>query len=280
MFRLLHRFGESVLGLPKQVTVPAAPGCLFFPPQPLENWVEQTKLHKDLVKTSVKDITPLDSVSNVSAKQKSGKSSSCSSQASSYASSATSIRLKEEANRAVLVAKAAALKEKQALALKEAQLKVDKEQLEIETELAASAARLKIYADYESPQQQLGAAAMSQSVQQYDDGQHRYETSPPRLKYQNRPVLPTNAPAAKPKVRADQRPNSTLAAEPLQQNDTSELYRVMKRQTDITELLVRNQQLSRLPQRDIPLFHGDPLEFRSFLKAFDHAIDSRTDSLT
>lgn len=36
MFRLLHRFGEPVLGLPKQVIVPAVPGCLFFPPQSLE----------------------------------------------------------------------------------------------------------------------------------------------------------------------------------------------------------------------------------------------------
>lgn len=56
-----------------------------------ESWVEETKLHKDLLKTSVKDITPMDSVSNVFAKQISGKSSSRSSQASSYASSVTSI---------------------------------------------------------------------------------------------------------------------------------------------------------------------------------------------
>lgn len=55
--------------------------------------------------------------------------------------------------------------------LKESQLKADKEQLEIETELAASAARLKIYADYESPQQQRSATAASQSVHQDDDDQ-------------------------------------------------------------------------------------------------------------
>lgn len=61
-------------------------------------------------------------------------------------------------------------------------------------------------------------------------------------------------------------------------NDTSELQKVMKRQTDITAMLVKNQQMSCLPQRDIPLFHGDPLEFRSFMKAFKHSFDSRADS--
>lgn len=92
-------------------------------------------------------------------------------------------------------------------------------------------------------------------------------------------MISTNPPATTLKVRADQRPSSTPADEPWHQNsDTNELYRVMKRQTDITELLVKDQWLSCLPQRDIPLFHGDPLEFRSFIKAFDHAIDSRTDN--
>ncbi len=243
-------------------------------------WVEEMKCFTALLKTSEKDITPLDSVSNVSAKQRSGRSSSRRSLASSCASSASTVRLREEANRAALMAKAAALKEKQALALKEAQLKMDKEQLEIETELAASAARLKIYAEYELPQQQRGAAATSHSISHIvEGGQHKYETSPHRLQYQERTVLSTSDPATKPKVHVSQRAHITPAAQPLQQDaDTSELYRVMKRQTDITELLVRNQQMSRLPQRDIPLFHGDPLEFRSFLKAFDHAIVSRTDS--
>lgn len=217
----------------------------------------------------------MDSVSNVSAKQRSGRSSGRSSSVRSSVSSATSARLREEANRAALVAKAAALKAKQALALKEAQLTVDKEQLEIETELAASNARIKVYAEYESPQQQVNIATMLNAIMQDDDeGQTRTGTSPSKLKYQKTTVPLTNS--LIPKVRVDWRPNSVPSAESLH-NDTKELCRVMKRQTDITELLVKNQQLSRLPQRDIPLFHGDPLEFRSFLKAFEHTIDSRAE---
>lgn len=253
----------------------------------VENWIAEVKLREDLKETSEKDISPMDSVSNVSAKLRTAKSSRCSSHTSSAASSATAIRLKEEAKRAALIAKASSLKEKQALDLKEAQLKADKEQLEIETELAASAARLKIYANYESPQQKCSATATPQAVQQDDDDDghlryetsNRYETSAPRLKYRDRSLISTNPPATKPKVRADQRQSFAPAVEAQQQNtDTNELYKVMKRQTDITELLVKNQRLSCLPQRDIPLFHGDPLEFRPFIKAFDHAIHSRTEN--
>ena len=123
-------------------------------------WIEETKLHKELRDTCNKNVTSMDSVSNVSAKQRSDRSSGRSS-SQSFVSSATSARLREEANRTTLVAKAAALKEKQALALKEAQLAADKEQLEIETELAASNARIKVYAEFESPQQQVSLAAKS-----------------------------------------------------------------------------------------------------------------------
>ena len=57
-----------------------------------------------------------------------------------------------------------------------------------------------------------------------------------------------------------------------------QMYNMMQRQTDITELFARNQQLFRLPKRDVPVFQGDPLEFRSFIRAFIHAIDSRAES--
>lgn len=58
------------------------------------------------------------------------------------------------------------------------------------------------------------------------------------------------------------------------------MYQPMQRQTDITELLAKNQQLFRLPQKDVPVFHGDPLEYRSFMRAFIHAIDEGDDSST
>lgn len=52
----------------------------------------------------------------------------------------------------------------------------------------------------------------------------------------------------------------------------------MKRQTSITEMLVKHQQSAHLPQGDVTVFCGDPLEFRSFMKAFEHVMDSKTDN--
>lgn len=260
---------------------PKASNCQDFM-EKTKKWIEETKKHEDLIKAGDSDVTPMDSVSNVSpTKQKSGRSSSRSSSVSSSISSATSARLREEANRAALVAKAAALKERQALALKEAQLKAEKEQLDVETELAACTARLKVYTEYESPRQG-GFDAVSNASKnaglQDDEDQTKHGASSCRLKNQET-VHPTKSMGAKPKAYAAHRSNSVpAAAPPHQDTNTKELCRVMERQTDITEMLVKGQQWSRLPQRDIPLFHGDPLEFRSFLKAFDHAIDSRAES--
>lgn len=52
----------------------------------------------------------------------------------------------------------------------------------------------------------------------------------------------------------------------------------MKHQTDITEMLVKHQQLACLSQQDIPVPCGDPLDCTLFLKAFEHIVDSKTDN--
>ncbi|KAL6471710.1 hypothetical protein MHYP_G00203600 [Metynnis hypsauchen] len=43
-------------------------------------------------------------------------------------------------------------------------------------------------------------------------------------------------------------------------------------------MLITQQSLSQLPRRDIPVFTGDPFTYRSFIRTFEHAIDSKTDS--
>ena len=68
-------------------------------------------------------------------------SQSIGSKSGSGSNSASSARLREEAKRAALEAKAAIFKGKQALALKEVQLKAEKE-LELNTALAVSNAKI------------------------------------------------------------------------------------------------------------------------------------------
>ncbi len=45
-------------------------------------------------------------------------------------------------------------------------------------------------------------------------------------------------------------------------NHTDNLVTVMQRQNDITESLIKQQRLSTLPSPNIPVFKGDPLEYR------------------
>ena len=222
-------------------------------------WIEETKLKMSLQETLEKDVSPSESASNMTNSRRSSKSGSV----KTVRSAASAARLKEEANRAALIAKAASLKGRQALELKEAQLRAEKEQLEVETALAISAAKIKVYKENESP--------TTSDIRGYVPS--AFKSRP-----DSAPVLLT--PVVKPKVpNTQQRVKSSPAGQPMpQNNDTSEFCRVMHRQTELTELIVKNQQLSRLPKRDVPVFHGDPLEFKTFIRAFEHAIDSRAES--
>ncbi len=46
---------------------------------------------------------------------------------------------------------------------------------------------------------------------------------------------------------------------------TDSLHEVLHRQNKVTEMLIKQQNLSQLPQRDISTFTGDPLIYRSFI---------------
>lgn len=63
-----------------------------------------------------------------------------------------------------------------------------------------------------------------------------------------------------------------------QGNRNDDILTVMHRQNVITELLVRQQQLSQLPTKDISVFQGDALQYKSFIRAFEHAIEQKTDN--
>lgn len=56
------------------------------------------------------------------------------------------------------------------------------------------------------------------------------------------------------------------------------VFDIMKRQNEITTLLIQQQQRSSLPKRDIQVFDGDPLQFHSFVRAFENAVGSKSDS--
>lgn len=44
------------------------------------------------------------------------------------------------------------------------------------------------------------------------------------------------------------------------------------------DFLVKQQSLTTLPPQKIPIFKGDPLEYRLFIRAFEHGVEDQTDS--
>jgi hypothetical protein len=53
---------------------------------------------------------------------------------------------------------------------------------------------------------------------------------------------------------------------------------IFKKQNEITESLLKQSLKSTLPTREISIFRGDPLEYRLFIRAFEHGVVDKSDS--
>ena len=51
---------------------------------------------------------------------------------------------------------------------------------------------------------------------------------------------------------------------------------IMRKQNEITTLLMQQQCLSALPKREIPIFDGNPLKYHTFIKAFENGVERNT----
>lgn len=61
-------------------------------------------------------------------------------------------------------------------------------------------------------------------------------------------------------------------------DDDNEVLGIMKKQNEITTLLIQQQCLAALPKREIPLFDGDPLKYHTFIKAFENGVERNTNN--
>ncbi len=96
------------------------------------------------------DVTPQDSASQISVNRSESKQKHDSDiDSRSISSSVLSACAREETKRAALLARAASLKKKQQLEIEKMQLRAKMEELEIETVLAESNAKLKVLKEYE-----------------------------------------------------------------------------------------------------------------------------------
>lgn len=182
----------------------------------------------------------------------------------SQVSTASSVRLKAEMERATLHAQATALKQKQELERQEAELKAKREQLDLQTAIAASDAKLKVLKNFEnersshvSPAYPMtidsGFIPLSVSQTPVTNTENGYGEFMP---LQNHPI---GTQQSRVDFAADEQAFETLCT-------------VMTRQNNITELMVKQQKMMTLPPLDIPTFSGDPLDYNTFVSAFEHGV--------
>ena len=270
----------------------------------VNKWLEKTDIPKpggneDRDESEVK---PSDSISNIETNV-SGKKSSLKSYGSSRSgkSSTASARIQAEAERAALEARAAALKEKHTLEEQTEELRRRREKLELHTEMAATAAKLAVLS---SPSLRALSNTQSNGMQSYfEKGEKIKETAttlnPKAKEYQHtcmdsqfQPFTKQHATqecynnqdvqlremATHGKVISDpQFTNSNVIQSqiPLQGTDeTSELYNLLQRQNEISAMLIQQQASHLLPPREIPFFDGDPLQYKTFIRAFEHCVEN------
>ncbi len=244
-----------------------------------QQFIEDTnKWIADVLKDEEDDIRPHDSVSKANS-------------VVSQTSSTTSAILRIKAEREALLAKAAAMKKREAIEQEETRLRIRKEQLELETELAASDAKLKVYKEFEDFHEFKRDLSELPSGPRFEPlmcRQEKHDVDDHVCRGAGKTSLTFNAKPATEVGASDRRKSSSRfdavsSTSHLNHHDrtdlsTDSLHEVLQRQNEVTEMLIKQQNLSQLPQRDISTFTGDPLTYRSFIRAFEHAIDSKTDS--
>ena len=222
-----------------------------------ESLIKEAQLRIEEATECNEAVQPSDSISSgsfPSVKQRSKASSVHSSRASS---SASSTRLKTELERAALIDKASTLKKRQSLEEQEAKLKREKEELEIQTALAASDAKIKILDEFEGLRVSSRASSHD-GKSSYVNVQHSSLVD--RRTMQGRNIQPKH-----------QLPAAATGQTQAQVPETLQ---------GVTEMLTKQQRLATLPRQSIPVFKGDPLEYLLFKRAFEHGVENKTDSNT
>ena len=190
----------------------------------------------------------------------------------SLVSSVSSARLKEATRIAELQAEAATLEKKQLLDQKKFELKQEEARINLETEIAKAKAKDRVLADMES----------KRSV---DDGTHRM----PSLK------LPSFFEKCDDWLRAKDNYGETKTEIKTQtgevefkpprdrsspKNSSGEIVRdfidLQMQQKEMMKLIHVQQQRSTLPNLQVPVFHGDPLEYQTFIHAFESLVEAKT----
>ncbi len=54
------------------------------------------------------------------------------------------------------------------------------------------------------------------------------------------------------------------------------MHTLLKQQTDLTEMFLKQQSMALLPTREVSVYNGDPMSFITFMQAFEYNIGNKT----
>ncbi|XP_068734645.1 uncharacterized protein [Montipora capricornis] len=234
----------------------------------VNGWIAQAE-HRLLVSAFDVDseVNSEDSVSRVDSPLRSGSSrhSSRLSSRTSRAASVEAARVKEAARFAELEAEKAMLEKRQVLEERKFRLSQEEVRLNLEVEIAKSAAKGQALAGIFTPPGQPPVHPFSQEpeymlARQLRESTLRDTTGPP--------VVDTDFSTDPDYLQ--------LEAVTLQRQQIA----LQAQQNRIVELLAVNQNKTELPQPRVLIFDGNPVDYRSFIRAFENLIQSRTCSST
>ena len=225
------------------------------------------------------DVKPNDSIScagTPTPSRRSRHSSSVSSRGS-HTSSVALARAKEAARAAELKAEIAMLEKRQALEEKKFRLQQEESRLNLEAEIAKTSAKERAFAALTTPS--LSQLKPVKLEPRFDDKDFSYAplVEKPAVEKLNYADQDFQSPSSLcgPLVRLE-KPTTD-------QDLQRETIALQRRQTDlqhqqnrIVEMLAHNQNRSKLPQPRVPVFDGNPMEYRTFISAFESLVETRT----
>lgn len=246
-------------------------------------------------------IQPEDSISNVlSVRASSVKSRTT---GISKISATSAARINAEAERAALLKRSEALKRKHHIEAQEERLRREKEQLELETDLAATTARLQVlevnssqrgsrrsdgmnsYLERSKAQRSIGLDPLAKAFVPPENDVHA-APDPASVfrpkqgfaeRMYGRPFGP-EAPYQEVQTANGRQMGHILNSQTQSGNNQNDMVGIMQKQNEITAQLVQQNISSVLPPRNLQIFDGDPLQYKSFIRAFENVVEKKTNN--
>ena len=245
-------------------------------------------------------LEPEDSVSNAGSYSASRVSRRSSAGSRSSARSVSSARAKAAARKAILEAEAAALSKLNELQEEELRLIQRKRELKFRTDIAKAKAEEQVYAEVEAqdgrdypfpdPPQQLATAShppvsgVSEPVSEPREAKELIAMRPLKTEmHLDGHQLNPNATEFRHEVAVSRQPSKEPRTVQINEHSfVSKMVEAQIRQADAFQQLLRQQQESiltlTLPQPDVPVFNGDPIDYNDFVRAFENLIERKTSS--